>query len=240
MVALVIVAFGMGAVLSALSSSADNISSLREKTLAQWVAMNQVTDTRLNLTMPQPGVSEGDVKGFGNGDWHWRQDVIQIDAIPGMVEIAVRVQRLKAGSSSSSSGSSTTAPKRTASTSSSGAPNSFFSSSGSGSYSSGGFSSGLSQLSSGGSQFRNLGASALPSTNGNQQWIATVIGFRGDSVAAPNGDAPDWSCNALNGGVCSGSSGASSSGATVPSPAISSSGGATSTPTPTVGSSGGN
>jgi general secretion pathway protein I len=238
LVALVIVAFGMGAVLAALSSSADNISSLREKTLAQWVAMNQVADTRLSLNPPQPGVTEGDIKAFGNGDWHWRQDVIAMDAIPGMLEIAVRVQRLKPGSSSSSSGSSTTTPpKRPTSTSSSGLPGTFLGSSSSSSYSSGGFSSGLGQLSSSGSQFRNLGASGLPNGAGNQQWVATVIGFRGDALSPPNGVQPDWSqCN----GVCAGggSSGAtSSSGTTVPSPAVNSSSGTTTTPI--IGSSSG-
>jgi len=52
LVALVIVAFGMGAVLAALNASAANISALREKTLAQWVALNRVSDVRLNLQPP--------------------------------------------------------------------------------------------------------------------------------------------------------------------------------------------
>jgi general secretion pathway protein I len=219
LVALVIVAFGMGAVLAALSSSAENISALREKTLAEWVAMNQIADTRLNLNAPQPGVTQGDVKDFGDENWHWRQDVIAVDAIPGLMEIAVRVERLKPGQSSSSS-STTSKPAKTSSGLSSGAPSSFFSSSGgysSGGYSSGGYSSGLGQLSSGGSM-KNLGASALPNS-GNEQWVATVVGFRGDSVSPANGESPDWSCNsgsAVNGlCIAAGTAGASSSGATV-------------------------
>src|SRR5580658_4258653 len=153
----------MGAVLSALSSSAENITALREKSLAEWIAMNQIADTRLNLNAPEPGVSEGNVKAFGNEDWHWRQDIVAVDAIPGMLEIAVRVARLKPGQSSSSSGSSTTSkPAQNPSGFSSGAPSSFFNSSGgyssagyssggysSGGFSSGGYSSGLGQLSSG-------------------------------------------------------------------------------------------
>ena len=54
LVALVIVAFGMGAVLSALSSSANNIAALREKTIAEWVGMNQIADVRLNLNPSGP------------------------------------------------------------------------------------------------------------------------------------------------------------------------------------------
>ena len=72
LVALVIVAFGVGAVLAALSSAAVNVSALREKTLAQWVALNRIADARLTLQAPQTGTSEGDVKNFANGDWHWR------------------------------------------------------------------------------------------------------------------------------------------------------------------------
>jgi general secretion pathway protein I len=235
LVALIIVAFGMGAVLSALSSSAENITALREKTLAEWIAMNQITDTRLNLNAPLPGVTEGDVKGFGNEDWHWRQDVVAVDMIPGMLEIAVRVARLQPGQSfsSSSSGSTPSKPSKTSSGPSSGAPSSFFnSSSSSGGFSSGGFSSGLGQLSSGG--MRNIGAAALPNA-GNQQWVATVIGFRGDSLSPVQGESPAWICNigGVSLGLCNATTGSSgsSSGATVnpnvPVTPIGSSGGAT-------------
>ncbi len=113
MVALVIVAFGMGAVLAALSSAAGNITALHDKTLAQWVALNQVADTRLSLQIPTTGASEGDVKAFGNSNWHWRQDIVPVPSIPGLLEIIVRVQRTgpssgpaSSSSSSSSSGSS--------------------------------------------------------------------------------------------------------------------------------------
>jgi general secretion pathway protein I len=225
LVALVIVAFGMGAVLSALSSSANNISALRERSLAEWVALNQVADTRLLLNPPQPGVTEGDVKDFGNADWHWRQDVIAVDMIPGMLEIAVRVTRIKPGQTFASSGSTSSSKPKTSSGLSSGVPSSFLNSSSggysSGSYSSGGFSSGgfsSGSFASGGysSMMKNLGASKLPTSN-NQQWTATVIGFRGDAVAPPNGEQPDWSCiNSTGTNLCmpSNGPGASSSGAT--------------------------
>ena len=218
LVALVIVAFGMGAVLSALSSSAENISALREKSMAQWIAMNRIADERLNLNPPKPGTTEGDVKAFGNEDWHWREDVVAIDAIPGMLEIAVRVTHLKPGQASSSGSSTRSTPAKSTSGFSSGAPSSFFSSSSgsgfsSGSFSSGGFSSGLG-LSSG-ANMKNLGASALPNAN-NTQWVATVIGFRGDSISPANGEQPYWDCSG-GGALCNGTgaAGASSSGATV-------------------------
>jgi type II secretion system protein I len=216
LVALVIVAFGMGAVLSALSSSAENVSALREKSMAEWIAMNRIADERLSLNPPKPGTTEGDVKAFGGEDWHWREDVVAVDAIPGMLEIAVRVTHLKPGQFSSSSGSSTrSTPSKSSSGFSSGAPGSFFSSSSGSGFSSGGFSSGLGGLSSG-AAMKNLGAAALPNAN-NTQWVATVIGFRGDSISPPSGEQPDWSCTAGTGGLCNSTSTptSSSSGATV-------------------------
>ena len=109
LVALVIVAFGVGAVLAALSSSAVNVSALREKTLAQWVALNRIADVRLNLQAPQTGTTEGDVKNFANGDWHWQQIITAMDQIPGLMQITVKVRRIpaKAGSSSGSNNSKT-------------------------------------------------------------------------------------------------------------------------------------
>src|ERR1700694_5585676 len=47
LVAVVIVAFGMGAVLPALTSAADNVSRMREKSFAEWVALNQLATARL-------------------------------------------------------------------------------------------------------------------------------------------------------------------------------------------------
>lgn len=97
MVALVIVAFGVGAVLVALTNAAANVSALREKTLAQWVALNRISDVRLNLQPPQTGTIEGDVKGFGNGDWHWQQIVTAVQEIPGLLQITVKVRRSTSG-----------------------------------------------------------------------------------------------------------------------------------------------
>jgi len=118
MVALVIVAFGMGAVLATLSSAANNIAALHDKTLAQWIALNLVADTRLNLQLPTAGTTEGDLKAFGNGDWHWQQDIVPVPSIPGLLEITVRVRRTGSSSAASTSGRSSSS---SSSSSSSGA-----------------------------------------------------------------------------------------------------------------------
>lgn len=93
MVALVIVALGMSALLEALSVSAGNISALRDKTVAEWIAMNKIADARLALNAPAIGTTEGDIADCAHGTWHWRQDISAVAAIPGLVNITVSVRR---------------------------------------------------------------------------------------------------------------------------------------------------
>ena len=221
MVALVIVAFGMGAVLATLSASANNIAALHDKTLAQWIALNLVADTRLNLQMPSAGITEGDVPAFGGADWHWQQEIVAVPSIPGLMEITVRVQRTGtstaaeiaarasgfngASSSSSSSGSSSlTRSGSLGSASSIGSSGGFASSGGFGR-------SGLSSGSSGALGTVGSGITKFAGGGKDRNWLATVIGFRGDAVAAASGEAPDWTGTALS-GASSSSGGSSSSG----------------------------
>ena len=90
LVALVIVALGMGAVLSSLTSAADTTIRLREKSFANWVGLNQLATTRLKQLFPALGKSEGDVD-FANARWHWRQTVEAMQ-IPGIRRITVEVR----------------------------------------------------------------------------------------------------------------------------------------------------
>ncbi len=110
LVALVIVALGMSALLETLSASANNISALRVKTVAEWIAMNQIANTRLALTAPSIGITDGDVHNCGNADWHWQQRVAAIDAVPGLLSITVSVRRTgTAGTRDGSPGHSSSA-----------------------------------------------------------------------------------------------------------------------------------
>ena len=90
LVALAIVAIGMAAVLGALSSSADTVSYLRDKTFAQWVALNRIANLRLSGQMTPVGNSDGDTD-FAGRNWHWRQEVTATE-VPGVVRIDVKVR----------------------------------------------------------------------------------------------------------------------------------------------------
>ena len=97
LVALAIVAIGMAAVMGALTSSANTISYLRDKTFAQWVALNQIANLRLSGQQPPPGNSNGDTD-FAGRSWHWRQEVVATQ-VPGAerIDVSVRPADVKAG-----------------------------------------------------------------------------------------------------------------------------------------------
>jgi general secretion pathway protein I len=102
MVALAIVTIGMAAVLGALSSSAETIAYLRDKSFANWVALNQIALMRISGQLPAPGKSDGDVE-FAGRKWHWHQEVNTMQ-VPGMVRMDVSVRPADVESSDSDRG----------------------------------------------------------------------------------------------------------------------------------------
>ena len=90
LVALFIVALGIGALLTTLTSAATTVDHLRDKSFAEWVALNQITQTRL-ATNSGTGTSSGEVDYAGN-KWYWRQTIVD-QGIAGMRRIDVEVSR---------------------------------------------------------------------------------------------------------------------------------------------------
>jgi general secretion pathway protein I len=90
LVALAIVAIGMAAVLGTLTSSASTVVFMKDKTLANWVALNHIAEQRLLPNMPPLGKSDGDVDYAGQ-KWHWQQETVQT-AVKGMVRMDVHVR----------------------------------------------------------------------------------------------------------------------------------------------------
>jgi general secretion pathway protein I len=88
--ALAIITIGMAAVLMALGSSASTVGYLRDKTLAQWIALNQIAETRLSGQLPAPGTTDGKVEYAGR-NWRWQQEVTSGE-VPGVYQIEVSVQ----------------------------------------------------------------------------------------------------------------------------------------------------
>ena len=100
LVALAIVAVGMAAVMSALSSSANTVVYMRDKTFAQWVALNQLATLRVTGQTPSVGDTNGDLDYAGRS-WHWKQEVVASE-VPGVmrIDVSVRPKDAKGGDDS--------------------------------------------------------------------------------------------------------------------------------------------
>ncbi len=70
LIALAIAALGMTAVFGVVGQSAYDAFYLRERTLANWVAMNVATELRLANTEAEVGETDGGAELAGT-DWEW-------------------------------------------------------------------------------------------------------------------------------------------------------------------------
>jgi general secretion pathway protein I len=75
-VALIVVSLGMLAVIETVGGTARNSSYLRDKTIAHWVAMNKLTEVRLQANAPAIDKSSDEVEMAGR-DWRWTVEVKQ-------------------------------------------------------------------------------------------------------------------------------------------------------------------
>lgn len=91
LVALVVVALGLTALLVAVNSTARTSGYLRDKTLAQWIALNRLSEVRLNVTKFGQNTDTGELD-FGSRRWHY--DTRYFDtSIASMKRVVVRVYR---------------------------------------------------------------------------------------------------------------------------------------------------
>jgi len=70
MVALTIIAISLGALLSTSGAQAVSATYLKQKTLAHWVAMNELTQLRILKSLPDVGDKKGSTK-MANHEWYW-------------------------------------------------------------------------------------------------------------------------------------------------------------------------
>jgi general secretion pathway protein I len=89
LVALVVVALGLAALMTAVSGTARTSGYLRDKTLAQWIALNRIAEVR--LTVNKLGETNDTAQvDFANRTWHY--DTRYFDtSIASMKRVVVRV-----------------------------------------------------------------------------------------------------------------------------------------------------
>lgn len=99
LVALVVVSLGMLAVIQTVGQTANNSTYMRDKTMAHWIAMNQLTQVRLQPTPPPIDKSSDEIE-MGDRDWRWTMEVKRT-AIETIRRIDIRVRLAAAPENSS-------------------------------------------------------------------------------------------------------------------------------------------
>lgn len=74
MVALAIVAIGLIAAFNGVIQMAHSTATLRERALADWIAMNQISEIRISGDFPEVGSFDGDTE-FAGREWRWEANV---------------------------------------------------------------------------------------------------------------------------------------------------------------------
>jgi len=89
LVALMVVALGLAALMVTVSGTARTSGYLRDKTLAQWIALNRLTEVRLNMNKFGQNTDTGELV-FAGRTWHY--DTRYFDtSIASMKRVVVRV-----------------------------------------------------------------------------------------------------------------------------------------------------
>lgn len=91
LVALAVLAISLSALVKTVGETMSNASYLRDKSLAHWVAMNEVVRLRLAATWPALGVYRG-TANMADRSWQWRAEV-QVSADDDVHKVQLRVFR---------------------------------------------------------------------------------------------------------------------------------------------------
>jgi general secretion pathway protein I len=95
LVALAVLAIAMAALIKGGADNARGAAYLRDKTLAQWVAMNVVAEQRLAAGWPATGTRRGQEEMAGH-EWYWELTVAEtFDEDIRRLEVAVRATEEK-------------------------------------------------------------------------------------------------------------------------------------------------
>lgn len=90
-VALAIVAVGMLAVFKTIGDTVNNVDELRDRSFAEWIADNRITELRVSGEMPSVEETAGELD-FAGRHWHWVTKVSQTQ-VKGLRRVDVSIRR---------------------------------------------------------------------------------------------------------------------------------------------------
>jgi len=91
LVALAVLAIALSAIMRALSQSIDTSTSLRDRTVAMWVAQNRLTTHQVLHDFPALDTTEGEAEMAGHV-WRWREEVKPAPGETDMRQIHIEVR----------------------------------------------------------------------------------------------------------------------------------------------------
>lgn len=90
LVALAIIAIAMGAVIKSSGSHTYSVSKLKQKTLAHYVAMNEIIKLEVSGKLPDYGKQKDAIEMAGQ-EWFWTREVVKmLDPITGKPTTMIR------------------------------------------------------------------------------------------------------------------------------------------------------
>ena len=75
LVALAVLALAMSALIRTAALQGEGLNDARQRSYAQWVAANVITQARLSGALPVEGTSAGEMR-MGEVQWRWRMVVL--------------------------------------------------------------------------------------------------------------------------------------------------------------------
>ncbi|MEJ2609630.1 MAG: type II secretion system minor pseudopilin GspI [Candidatus Thiodiazotropha sp.] len=77
LIALAILSIALTSIISVAANQSINVAYMRDKTLAHWVAMNQMSELQAANKWPDIGTKKGDEE-MGLHKWHWVREVSKL------------------------------------------------------------------------------------------------------------------------------------------------------------------
>ena len=78
LIALAVIAISLGAILSTSGSQATQATYLKQKTIAHWVAMNELAKLQIEKTFPDPGETTGSTE-MTHTEWYWIRKTVKTE-----------------------------------------------------------------------------------------------------------------------------------------------------------------
>lgn len=74
MIAMSIAVLGLAAVVASIVQMADAAASMQERTYANWIALNKISELRLANVVPEVDSTSGQIE-YAGAEWQWRATI---------------------------------------------------------------------------------------------------------------------------------------------------------------------